>query len=139
MVVQSNFSDEQLTIMYCKVVDPVLVVKINGLFCICGHYSYRNTACTMHLHIHGQGTPREAIAFTALPKINSQSQIFRYDRSIFCLPHRPKFSDTFDLCLHWVIKITRAAKANLSQTRPNILPQIFLTGCFLKERMKPKT
>ena len=52
MVVQSNFSDEQLTIMYCKVVDPVLVVKINGLFCICGHYSYRNTACTMHLRAH---------------------------------------------------------------------------------------
>ena len=23
-------------------------------------------------------------------------------RSIFCLPHRPKISDFFDVCLHWV-------------------------------------
>ena len=46
-------------------------------------------------------TPREEIAFTARPKIHSQSQIFRYGRSIFCLPHGPNFSDIFD-CLHWV-------------------------------------
>ena len=39
---------------------------------------------------------------TARPKINSHSQIFRYNRSIFCLPHRPKCSDFFDLYLHWV-------------------------------------
>ena len=51
---------------------------------------------------HGLRTPGEEIAFTARPKINSYSQIFRYGRSIFCLPHRPKFSDFFDLCLHWV-------------------------------------
>ena len=51
---------------------------------------------------HGLRTPREKIAFTAQPKIQSQSQIFRYGRSIFCLPHRPNFSDIFDLCLHWV-------------------------------------
>ena len=36
------------------------------------------------------------------PKIQSHSQIFRYGQSIFCLPHRPNFSDIFDLCLHWV-------------------------------------
>ena len=53
-------------------------------------------------HIHGLRTPREEIAFTAWPKIQSQSQIFRYGRSIFCLPHRPNFSDIFDLCIHWV-------------------------------------
>ena len=52
--------------------------------------------------LHGLRTPREEIAFTARPKIHSHSQIFRYGRSIFCLPHRPKFSDFFDLCLHWV-------------------------------------
>ena len=46
--------------------------------------------------------PGEEIAFTARPKINSHSQMFRYGRSIFCLPHRPKFSDFFGLCLHWV-------------------------------------
>ena len=51
---------------------------------------------------HGLRTPREEIAFTARPKIHSQSQIFRYGWSIFCLPHRPNFSDIFDLCLHWV-------------------------------------
>ena len=46
-----------------------------------------------------------------LPSLNSQqstltgtchSQILRYDQSIFCLPHRPKFSYFFDICLHWV-------------------------------------
>ena len=36
------------------------------------------------------------------PKIQSRSQIFRYGQSIFCLPHRPKFSDKIYLCLHWV-------------------------------------
>ena len=51
---------------------------------------------------HGLRTPREEIAFPARPKIQSQSQIFRYVGSIFCLPHRPNFSDIFDLCLHWV-------------------------------------
>ena len=55
-----------------------------------------------HQPRHGLRTPREEIAFTARPKIQSQSQIFRYGRSIFCLPHRPNFSDIFDLCLHWV-------------------------------------
>ena len=54
------------------------------------------------LTIHGLRTPREEIVFTARPKIQSHSQIFRYGRSIFCLPHRPKFSDFYDLCLHWV-------------------------------------
>ena len=33
---------------------------------------------------------------------STQSQIFRYGRSIFCLPHRPNFSNICDLCLHWV-------------------------------------
>ena len=51
---------------------------------------------------HGLRTPREEIALTAQLRIQSQSQIFRYGRSIFCLPHQPNFSDIFDLCLHWV-------------------------------------
>ena len=51
---------------------------------------------------HGIRMPREEVAFTARQNIRSQSQIFRYGRSIFCLPNRPDFSDTFDLCLHWV-------------------------------------
>ena len=49
---------------------------------------------------HGLQTPGEEIIFTAQPKIKSQSQIFRYGRIIFCLPHSPKISDFFDLCLH---------------------------------------
>ena len=32
---------------------------------------------------------------SVLPKIHSHSQIFRYDQSIFCLSHRPNFSDIF--------------------------------------------
>ena len=56
----------------------------------------------LHSAVHGLRTPREDIAFTARPKIQSQSQIFRYGGSIFCLPHQPNFSDIFDLCLHWV-------------------------------------
>ena len=58
---------------------------------------------------HGLRTPGEEISFTARPKIKSQSQIFRYGRSIFCLPHRPKISDFLDLCLHWV-SVVRASK-----------------------------
>ena len=51
---------------------------------------------------HGLRTPGEEIVFTVRPKIHSHSQIFRYGRNIFCLPYRPKFSDFFDFCLHWV-------------------------------------
>ena len=32
--------------------------------------------------------------------------------------------------------LSRGATANLSQARPNILTQIFLTGCFLQERIE---
>ena len=56
----------------------------------------------MFSFIHGLRTSRGETAFTARPKIQSQSQIFMYGGSIFCLPHRPNFSDIFDLCLHWV-------------------------------------
>ena len=53
---------------------------------------------------HGLRMPREEKAITARLKI----QIFRYGQRIFCLPHRPKFSDFFDLCLHWV-SVVRAS------------------------------
>ena len=42
---------------------------------------------------------RWGIAFTARLKIKSQSQIFKYGRSIFCMPHRPQISDFFESCL----------------------------------------
>ena len=61
-----------------------------------------NIHCLKYVENYELRTPRKEIAFTARPKIQSQSQIFRYGRSIFCLPRRPKFSDFFDLCLHWV-------------------------------------
>ena len=37
------------------------------------------------------GGPERKLVFTARPKIHFHSQIFRYGRSIFCLPHRPNF------------------------------------------------
>jgi hypothetical protein len=60
------------------------------------------STCVRKYLTHGLRTPSEDISFTARPKIQSQSQIIRYGQSIFCLPHRPNFSDIFDLCLHWV-------------------------------------
>ena len=64
---------------------------------------HSNRFCPGALRLaHRLRTPSEEIAYTAQPKIKSQSQIFRYSRSIFCLPHQPKISDFFDSCLHWV-------------------------------------
>ena len=62
---------------------------------------------------HGLRRPREEIAFTARPKIYSHSQIFKFSRSIFCLPHRHNFSDIFDLCLHWVSVVRAMSKSIL--------------------------
>ena len=55
----------------------------------------RTIISVTHCPTHGLPTPGEKIAFRARPKIQSQSQILRYGQSIFCLPHRPKFSDLF--------------------------------------------
>ena len=60
---------------------------------------------------HGLQMLGEEIAFTAWPKIHSHSEIFRYGQGIFCLPHRPKFSDFFDLCLHWMSVVRDLADA----------------------------
>ena len=65
---------------------------------------------------HGLRTPDEEIAFTARPKIKSQSQIYRHGQSIFCLPHRPKISGFFELCLHWVSVVRES----------NLVPVAFL-------------
>ena len=86
--------------------------------------------------IHGLRTPREEITFTARPKIHSHSQIYRYGRSIFCLPQRPEFSDIFDLCLHWVSVVrdftyTRGTSVPLTYTY--IIP-VFSIIHFYKER-----
>ena len=68
-----------------------------------------------HRYIHGLQMPGEQIAFTARPKIKSQSQIYRYGRSIFCLPHVPKISGFFDLCLHWVSVVRASTHVKLLQ------------------------
>ena len=68
---------------------------------------------------HGLRTPRDEIAFPARPKIQSQSQISRYGSSIFCLPHRPNFSDIFDLCLHWVSVVRGWSENNIFYSIPN--------------------
>ena len=49
--------------------------------------------CDLSIHQPGHGlqTPGEEIAFTARPKINSDSQIFRYGWNIFCLPQIFRF------------------------------------------------
>ena len=85
---------------------------------------------TNYVSHHGLRTPREEIVFSARPKIHSHSQIFRYGRSIFCLPHRPNFSDNFDLCLHWV-SVVRALQYVLSSLNAVISTNEstrFLTG-----------
>ena len=56
-----------------------------------------------HHYDHGLRTPREKIVFTAVHCMAENPipiPIFMYGRSIFFLPHRPNFSDIFDLCLH---------------------------------------
>ena len=85
--------------IYCKsFTSPTLLLQSRkrGPYC---HYTITFCICSF---LHGLRTPSEEIALTARPKIHFHSQIFMYGRSIFCLPHRPKFSDFFDLCLHWV-------------------------------------
>ena len=44
---------------------------------------------------------------------NSHSQIFRYNQNIFCLPHRPKFSYFFYLCLHGVSVVGNIVHYNI--------------------------
>ena len=72
--------------------------------------------------LHGQGllTLSEEIAFTAQPKINWHTHIFKFCQSIFCLPHSPKFSDLFDLCLHWV-SVTMANKFKIKTVSQPII------------------
>ena len=93
--------------------------------------------------IHGLRTPGEEIALTARPKIKTQSQIYRYGRSIFCLPHWPIFSDIFDLCLHWV-SVVRAidhARAHCSASKcycihTRIEPQVLGIICMVTHTLR---
>ena len=73
---------------------------------------------------HGLRTLRDKMTFTARPKIQSQSQIFRYCRSIFCLPHRPNFSDIFDLCLHWVSVVRGETQCYISASAGQYCPKM---------------
>ena len=39
-------------------------------------------------------------------------EIKLYGQSIFCPPHRPNFSDIFDICLHWVSVVREPSQCN---------------------------
>ena len=56
------------------------------------------------------------------PKIHPNSQIFRYSQKISCLPHRPNFSDTFDLCLHWVSVVRGLDRKHMRVPYENRMP-----------------
>ena len=71
------------------------------------HSAWFQLSFHRHCHRIRMQMPSEEITFTAWPKIKSQSQIFRYGHSIFCLPYRPKISDFFNLRLHWVSIVRR--------------------------------
>ena len=92
---------------------------------------------------HGLRTPREEISFTTRPKIHYHSQIFRYGRCIFCLQHRPNFSDIFDLCLYWVsvvrdynYKLWCSGRTKLKLHLFSILFWTFLHGLGISEKLK---
>ena len=82
-----------------------------GCIPICYGTVYMCNRALVSSGAHRLWTPGEEIAFTARPKINSHSQIFRYGRRLFCLQHWPNFSDFFDLCLHWVSVVRGGAYA----------------------------
>ena len=60
---------------------------------------------------------------TARPKIKSQSQIYGYGRSIFCLPHRPKSLGFFGLCLHWVSIVRDLKNQQNIRLKVDVLPE----------------
>ena len=82
----------------------------------------------LHRRAHGLRTTGEEFPFTEQPKMKSQSQSFRYGRSIFCLPHWPKFSDFFALFLHQVSAV-RALEDTL--TREISINQWNKCSCFV--------
>jgi hypothetical protein len=86
---------------------------------------------------HGLWTPGEEIAFTERPKIKSQSQIYRYGRSKFCLPHRPKISDIFELCLHWV-SVVRGSKQASKQANEQSSSRYWVKSLLLKPALTDK-
>ena len=82
----------------------------------------------MFCSMHGLRTPGEEIAFTARKKINSRTEIFRYGRSIFCLPHQHKFSDFFDFCLHWVSVVRRGLNLFINFSA-SVVKTLFCESC----------
>ena len=66
--------------------------------------------------IHGLRTPGQEITFTAQPKIKFQSRIFRFGRSIFCLPYWLNFF--LILWLHWVFIVHAFMDSVHETTKP---------------------
>ena len=60
---------------------PLLLLNSNGpsffLLCLFSNVGVALGKDSLHGYFYGLRTPREAIVFTAWPKIQSQSQIFR--------------------------------------------------------------
>ena len=73
-------------VMFYKEMCPIC----SNIICSCTISTYILKANFIYLR-HGLWTPSKEIPVTARPKIKSQSQIYRYGWSIFCLPHRPNF------------------------------------------------
>ena len=92
----------------------------------------------LNLLSHGLRTPREEIAFTAMPKIQSQSQTFRYGRSIFCLSHRTNFPDSFHLCLYRVSVVRDANDLNWKEkcSRPKYLSRVMIIAINASAQIK---
>ena len=105
----------------CKVAAEVLS-ELPPFFSI-GHFlNYHKIKVTPNDLYHGLQTPWEEMALTERPKIHSHSQIFRYGQRIFCLPHRPNFSDIFDLCFHWVSVVGGQSEWRWSNLHHSKLP-----------------
>ena len=79
---------------------------------------------------HRLRTSGEEIVVSARPTTKSQSQIFRYGQSLFCLPQRPKISDFFDLCLHWM-SVVRALGHDLSCSEGIWRSVISISSCII--------
>ena len=88
----TKYSNSCLSYVFCEMSSFRLLCPnefVSLSFCIClltylyGQLVIYPLIPYSNIWAHGLRTPREEMTFTARPKIKSQSQIFRYGRSIF--------------------------------------------------------